>query len=418
MRYIIGCVIILLVLLIYFSWHSTNIWSEYYYFDNNGTTMIHPEVMREINRCSHLGNPSASYATEARNVIANSSAAVLSWVQSPSYKTIFTSGGSESINTIINSIVSEHTIPHIITSMAEHTTTLECCKKLEILGRASVTYVSSNPFIDPDEVVAAITPNTVLVTLIHGNNETGVLNNVETICAKVKEIKPGVIFHIDAVQTFGKYSIPMNKWGIDALSFSGHKFNAGSGVGGLILAPHIHIEYPIICGTQQGRARGGTEDVASIAGLATGLRIASTNRDKKNAAMRDCVAYIWNYLTQHTPAGYSVHLITPIDMNQSSSNTLDGPRPPVCTPNTLMFYVLKKGAGVCNVKMKRALQNMGYIVSIGSACKTGSTYASHVVYALDITEEARKGILRVSVGDRTTKYECSKLARAIISLMK
>ena len=407
---VFSIVIVLLILLVWlYCLTPYNVWDEYYYFDNNGTTMIHSKVLREIRRNSYLGNPSASYAVEARKRIAKTQSIIRSWVNSD-YDVYFTSGGSESINTIINSIADSASQPHIITSVAEHTTTLECCKNLEILNRAKVTYVSSDPFIKAEEVVEAMTPNTVLVTLIHGNNETGVLNDVREICRRVKAVKPDVIFHIDAVQSFGKFSIPLKKWGIDALSFSGHKFNAGSGIGGLVVASNMHLHYPLICGSQQNGVRGGTENVAAIAGLGMGIQIMAQNRHAKNMSMWNKTTYIWEYLQNNVPRGYAVHLITPL----YETNKMRGNK---CLPNTLMLYITSTVKPVCNVKIKKELQNKGYIISIGSACKTGSKYASHVVYALSISEEARKGILRISVGDFNTKYECMLLARAIISTM-
>jgi len=372
--------------------------------------MIHPDVLKQIERHSYLGNPSASYGTLAKRCIYDTKKSICTWAQAPDYKVYFTSGGSESINTIINNSINSSSIsnPHIITSVAEHTTTLECCKNLEELHRATVTYVSSDPYISEKEVIDAITPNTVLITLIHGNNETGVVNNVESICRHVKKINPNILFHIDAVQTFGKGYVQLKNAGIDAMSFSAHKFNAGSGIGGLVVSPQITIQYPLICGTQQDGCRGGTENVPAIAGLNEGIKIVSHNRSYKNQEMRNYVQYIWNYLEQNIPMHYKIKLITPIKNNKKT-----------VLPNTLMFYLQNGNPNkVCNVDLKRKLQLMGYIVSIGSACKTGSAYASHVVYSLSIPDEARKGILRISVGDFTTKYECWSLARAIISLLK
>jgi cysteine desulfurase len=400
--------IIIVILILFWCYAQPDIFRHNYYFDNNGTTMPESSVVSMRNRCLYLGNPSSSYAHVAKRIIQESKDAVREYTHNPpNVRVVFTSCGSESINTIIRSVI-DGSAPksHIITSNAEHKTTLDCCKNLESLN-TEVTYLPIVPYnsegeyghITVQQVMSALQPNTVLVTLLHSNNETGALTNIGEIGRALKKHNSSILFHVDAVQTFGKIPINLRDNGIDALSFSGHKFGAGYGVGGLLLMPSVNINFVLICGTQNDGLRGGTENVPAIAGVKTALDLVKYNRNSKNKLMNKMRSYIFDQLNMKLPPQYILYSLTP-------RNSVD---------NTLMISInYKDSRDFCNVKYKERLEKAHVIISIGSACNTTSKNASHVIEALGIDKKMRKGVVRISLGDHTSWRDCRALVNKMI----
>lgn len=399
-------IILVIILLVIWTDGSENIFKEYYYFDNNGTTEVSKNAQRSMNSAMRLGNSSANYATTAKDILKTTEKEILNWVRSPRYKVIFTSCGSESINTIINGLLTTEA-PHIITTVAEHKTTLDCCKYISSKHLATVSYigVDSDCLVSTADIVKRITPNTVLVSVIHGNNETGSLNDVYSIARAIKSINKDIIFHIDAVQSFGKMPISMEKNGIDAMSISAHKLNAPIGVGCLIVCEKlINILDPLICGSQNYNKRGGTENIPAINGLKTAVVELSYMRDNKNDIMFNKIQYIYNYLVDNAP-DFSIIKITPNE-------------PHKCLPNTLMIAICNKEDNFCNVKFKQLLMDNMVIVSIGSVCNTGSKSSSHILDAIKLDNKYRKGVIRISICDYTTWRDCKKMVNIFVKCLK
>jgi cysteine desulfurase len=359
-----------------------------------------------MNAAMRLGNSSASYATTAKDILKTTEKEILNWVRSPKYKVIFTSCGSESINTIINGLLTSRD-PHIITTNAEHKTTLDCCKYLTSKHMATVSYVPVNNecIVSPHDIVKNIRPNTVLVSIIHGNNETGSINNVYTIASAVKAINKNIVVHIDAVQTFGKMSIGMADNSIDAMSISAHKLNAPIGVGCLIVCDKLmKLLNPLICGSQNYNKRGGTENIPAINGLKAAIIDLSYNRERKNDEMYNKVQYIYDYLQKNKPDNFNIIKITPEEPHKA-------------LPNTLMIAIANRVDNFCNVKFKQLLLEHKVIVSIGSVCNTGSKSSSHILDAISLENKYRKGVIRISVSDYTSWSDCKTMSNIFVKCL-
>jgi cysteine desulfurase len=402
------------------------------YFDNNGTTKPHPETIKAMTNAFQMGNASTAYATEAKDTLKKCKDLIQKWVQSPSV-VVFTSGASESNNLIIRSMVDKWWLekqskPHIVISAIEHKTSISCCQELERLNRADFTTVEPTPegFIEPQTVRTAIRLNTCLVSIMHSNNELGSINDIKTIAQICQSAK--VPFHTDATQSFGKNSIPMDDWGISALSASFHKLHGPPGLGVLVLDPYLVQSGfpPQISGTQNFGIRGGTENMPAIAGALKTMEITFKNRSKKNQAMQKKVAIIKDCLKKHYTEQSFREYVGKSD-NYSPLGAKDSPlnivflTPQNAIPNTLMFSITKNGPKnqhFCNVTLKKDLMDDGAIVSIGSACNTSSSGPSHVLMAIKAPYIIRCGVIRVSLSDYTTEKECKELCKKLVKNIK
>lgn len=398
-KLVIGILIALLLLGVY--WYrnrNEDVFKDFYYFDNNGTTRLADAVRDKMIKSLYLGNSSAVYAATAKSEIENTKGEVRAWVQSPDYKVIFTSCGSEGINTIIRAIADEKPNSHFITTEVEHKTCLDCFKNLHNMRKIDITIlpVDQDGLVSPTQVVEALKPNTALVSVIHINNETGSINDIEAIAGAIKRASPNVAFHVDAVQSFAKMSIPMQRWQIDAMSISAHKFNGPLGIGVLVINPRLPLEYALICGSQNDGMRGGTENIPAIVGLGEAIKIMKKDRNHKNEEMLKKINYIQNCIVRNMPKNAEFVRISP----------------PNASPNVLLASIARNdGVEFCNIKLKNVLYKRNVIISIGSACNTKSKYASHVVKAIGLPIELQKGVFRISVGDDTTWYDCYAMCR-------
>ena len=255
------------------------------YLDYNATTPVDPAVLEEVVNTlkNYQGNPSSVYeeGRAARILIEDSRDLVKSFLDAGnSGEVIFTSSGSESINLAITGSVyaymknNKKKVPHIITSTVEHHAVLNTFKFLESIG-AETTYVGVNEFgmINIEEITGAIRENTLLISIMGANNETGTLFPIKQIFEEVKKVKEDVICHSDLVQVIGKAHFSLKDVPLDMCSFSGHKFYALKGCGALYVKKGINIE-PIIHGGHQERGlRAGTENIAGIVSIAKGLSL-------------------------------------------------------------------------------------------------------------------------------------------------
>jgi cysteine desulfurase len=407
------------------------------YLDNNGTTRtcdVAARVMTDwIQSCS---NPSgSSWLSQASKMLiekAQASVAKINHLKND-YYVIFTSGASESNCTIIQMVVnawyahSAETKPHIVTTSVEHKSVLSCLMN----DRVDATFVEPNMYgvVDPADIEAAIRPNTVLVTVMFANNETGAINHVRRM-AEIAHAR-GVPFHTDAVQIYGKLEIDIPTFGIDALSMSFHKLYGPMACGMLIVRKAFVDGYElkgVIAGSQQYGLRGGTEGVPNIAGGIAALVENFRSRDKKNAHLEALRHQIIKALGAKLP-------IIPYDQFY---DTDDNPQPTPKTrpkgkalcilgppetqknnrlPNTILLSIIDYDHDFCNVKFKKQLETAGVIVSIGSACNTASKSASHVLEALRAPAIVKRGIIRISLGDLNTKAEVAEFCKIFLSLL-
>lgn len=428
----LALILVILVLLVpaicLCSSRTKNVFSEYLYFDNNGTTPLAHEAAEMFRRCSWLGNASASYAAEAQQVIKDTTLIAQEWIGCD-YPVIYTSGASESNNLVLRGMTDAYwlkhgTKPHIITSSIEHKTSLECLEMLSRLGRADVTLIDPNVYgIIPAEMVrAAVREDTMLISIMHANNETGAINDIRSIALAVKSQKPDVFIHSDVVQTFGKTPVLMRDWNIDAISVSMHKLYGPLGLGMLILSPvAADMITPQIAGSQNFHLRGGTENIPAIAAAGAAMLKTFKDRAKKNSRLSEMKSYIRGELLKQydrgcflqyrgktdsfSPVGFGMEIV-PLGADDEHS-----------LPNTLLISFVRRGPLLkhfCNVQLKNDLLKKKIVVSIGSACNTASPSPSHVLNALKAPYVIRCGVIRISLGDENTMSQCRTLVRELI----
>ena len=376
------------------------------------------------------------------------------------YKVIITSGASEANSAAITGIIDARNakrntlspLPNIVMSTIEHKSVIKCVESLVEQGRATVTRVNPDArgVVDPEEIARAISPQTCLVCVMAANNEIGAINDIGAIGSVC--LRRRVHYHCDAVQIFGKY--PPKAICADSMSISFHKLHGPPGVGILLMRQSSDWE-PIIHGSQNENLRGGTENIPGIAAAYLATRYTMHNRGAKNAHMLQLKRYLVGELAKRfhlcsyvqycmmnaqnaafEQTGYSVHDMLPqvaaralVDVGLASPK-LKGVRMPntmivtistaqQCLPNTLLLSVVRRTApAVCNVTMKKQLENEGIIVSVGSACNTADAKASHVLYALGADQYVRQGCLRVSMKDDTTQQEIDRFIHSFSRIVQ
>jgi cysteine desulfurase len=366
--------------------------SETIYLDNNATTQLDPAVIEEMLPflTKHYGNPSSGYgfAATARKAIDLARERLAALLGGEPTEIIFTSGGTESNNAVINSALQfEARGRHVVTSAVEHSAVLRPCQDLAKRG-CDVTFlrVDEHGNLDLGDLEAAIRPETALISIMWANNETGVVFSVE----KIAEIclKKGVLFHTDAVQATGKIPMRLRDTPINFLSLSAHKFHGPKGVGALYVNRRTPFNPLIAGGGQENGRRGGTENVASIVGLgkAAELALKYLAEGKYNIrAMRDR----FEKSVLEAVSGASV--------NGAGADRI---------PNTssISFDSIESSTALL------LLDRHGICCSAGSACRTGSEEASHVLRAMNPSGDGARRSLRFSFGRFNTD---SQIDRAI-----
>jgi cysteine desulfurase len=360
------------------------------YLDHNATTPVRPEVRdRMLPFFGELfGNPSSAHSfgqevkvqfEEARQRIADQLGA------SPA-QIVFTSGGTESDNYAIKGTAFAAGKGHIITALTEHPAVLQTVSWLAKKGfDASYIPVDSSGVVDPEDVKKALRPDTILVSIMHLNNEIGTVQPVEEIAAITKEA--GVYFHADAVQSFGKLPTKVDDLGVDLLSVAAHKIYGPKGVGALYIRKGTRIDPLIIGGAQEKRRRSGTENIAGVVGFGEAVVQAEAEREQVYSRLAGLRAKLVKGLTDQIPE---------IIINGDPSRIF---------PSTV-------SASVSHVEGESLLLSLdmeGIAVSTGSACSSGSLEPSHVLMAMGIDTVLAQGTLRFSMGRGTTEAQIDHL---------
>lgn len=358
------------------------------YLDNAATTPTRPEVIEAMLPYYHeiSGNPSSihSFGREARKGVDEARDRVAQALGADPSEIIFTGGGSESDNYAIKGTAwgLRGKGNHIITSNIEHHAVMDSCAWLEKQG-FHVTYlpVDSYGLIDPAQVAKAITPETILVTIHHANNEIGTIEPVEEIGRVCRD--KGVLFHSDAVQSVGTLPIDLKEMPIDMLSFSAHKFYGPKGIGGLYVRKGLRLTQLVHGGGQERGRRAGTENVPGIVGMAKALELATKGLAERNAR----VAALRDRLIQGV-----FNRIDHVRLNGHPTRRLPG--------NTNFCFEFIEGESLLlNLDLK------GIAGSSGSACTSGSLEPSHVLLAIGLPHEIAHGSLRLTLGSGTTAEE-------------
>jgi cysteine desulfurase len=350
------------------------------YLDNNATTQLEPAVVEEMLPflTEFYGNPSSGYqfAGQVRKAIDQARERVAFLLGCQASEIVFTSCGTESNNAAINSALqSDSSRKHIVTTAVEHSAVLRHCEALAKRG-CEVTFlgVDRDGHIDLGELEQAIRPNTAIVSVMWANNETGVLFPVGKIAEICRE--KGVFFHTDAVQAAGKIPIGLGESPINFLSLSAHKFHGPKGVGALYVKRHSRFQPSIIGGGQENGRRAGTENVASIVGLGKASERAAESIEEEENRVRAMRDRFENGILEAV-----------------SGASINGDRM-ARLPNTSSFSF----GGIDSNAALLLLDRHGVCCSAGSACRTGSAEASHVLRAMYSDEDGARGSLRFSFG--------------------
>ncbi len=366
------------------------------YFDYNATTPVDPAVVEAMLPYlrQHFGNPSSGhrYGWTAHRALEQARAQVAELLACTPEEIVFTGSGSESDVLAIRGVaLAQRTRgDHIITQVTEHPAVLRTCRALERLYGVRVTYLPVDSYgrVSPQAVEEAIEERTVLVSIMHANNETGTLQPL----AEIAEIahRHGVLMHTDAAQSVGRLVTHVNELGVDLLTIAGHKLYAPRGSGALYVRRGVALEPLIYGGGQERGLRAGTEAVASIVALGTACRLAGEQLPEATLRLRHLRDLLWRRLQELL----GVRL------------TLNG-HPQERLPNTLNVSV----SGLQGEEILAATPEIA--CSTGSACHEGSAEPSAVLLAMGMSRERALGALRLSVGRWTTVEQIEQAAVAL-----
>ncbi|MEK4462597.1 cysteine desulfurase family protein [Paenibacillus sp. FSL H8-0315] len=359
------------------------------YLDYNATTPVDKEVVEVMipYLYGHFGNPSSSHSLgrEAKLGIEQARTQVADFLNCAPGEVLFTSGGSESNNTVIKGVAQtyRHKGNHIILSAIEHPAVIKPCQYLEQMGY-NLTYVPVDSYgmVQVDDVKKQLTDQTILVSIMHSNNETGTIQPIKEIAEVCHE--RGILIHTDASQSAGKVDLDVADLGVDFLTLAGHKLYAPKGIGALYIRDGIHIE-PLIhgAGHEQGR-RAGTENTPYIIGLGKACELAADSDSRKR--VKQVTEYFYGRLQESF--GEKIHL------NGHKHKRL---------PNTLNVSFL----GAVGHEIIDSLEAVA--ASTGSACHSGETLISPVLKAMHVSENIGRGAVRFSVGRYTTTAEIDEV---------
>ncbi len=367
------------------------------YFDHSGTTPVHPEVAEEICRyltMDNFGNPSSihHYGRQIRIKVAEARGKVARALGADPGEIVFTSGGTESDNMAIHgaAITNKNRGNHIITSAVEHHAVLNTVKALGKEGfDITILPVDQYGMVSVDDVAAAITDRTILITIMHANNEVGTIMPVAEIGKLARERK--IIFHVDAVQSFGKIPVNVDDLGVSLLSLSGHKIYGPKGIGALYIRKGTRWRQTLFHGGAQERLRrAGTENIPGIMGLARAAELAMENRDAESSRLQDLRDRIIRELTGIEGVRLTGHPVLRLPNHAS-----------------FIFKYIEGESMLLSLDMK------GIAASTGSACTSGSLEPSHVLLAMGIPTEEAHGSLRLTLGKDNTREDVDYFVKVI-----
>jgi len=367
------------------------------YLDNSATTRTFDEVtqyMAQIMRDTY-GNPSSMHmaGVNAENELKIAKKTIADTIKVDEREIIFTSGGTESDNLALIgcAMANKRAGRHLITTKIEHPAILETMKHLEEEG-FTVTYldVTGDGRVDPATLKNALTDETILVSIMHVNNEIGALNNVEELAAIVKNHNPSILFHTDAVQSFGKVRIYPKRSKIDLMSVSGHKIHGPKGVGFLYVNDKVKIRPVIFGGGQQKGMRSGTENVPGIAGLGLATKLIYDDFEQRIDSMYALKKYFIKELKKLPDV--TVNGIPEGDIEEAIKQTAP-------------HIVSASFAGVRAEVLLHALEAKGIYVSSGSACATNKPAKSATLLAIGLKQDLLDSTLRFSMSVETTREE-------------
>ncbi|MDH3478278.1 MAG: aminotransferase class V-fold PLP-dependent enzyme [Gemmatimonadota bacterium] len=369
------------------------------YLDNNATTGVADEVREAMAPYldAAMGNPSSIHGTgrEAREAIETARRRVARLINARPRRIVFTGGGSEADNLALKGVAfAAGGGRHLITSAIEHPAVLESCRFLETVGfRVTYLEVDGDGLVSPAALRRALTPETVLVSVMMANNEVGTIQPIRDLCAIAHE--HGALFHTDAVQAAGKLSIDVEELGVDLLTLSGHKFHGPKGVGVLYVKRGVKLS-PLVHGGKQERGlRAGTENVPAIVGMGSAADLAL-----QGLGAQESVRQLRDELQRRVQ-----ELVPNARLNGHPDRRL---------PNTLNLTL----PGLRGESLVVALDQHGVSLSSGSACKSGSPEPTHVLIAMGVPAEDVHCSVRFSLSRRTTAQDIDATATALAQVLE
>lgn len=371
------------------------------YMDNAATTRTAPEVVEAMLPyfSEYYGNPSSVYelAGASKKAINEAREKISQVIGAKPNEIYFTAGGSEADNWAIKEAYEAYKEKgnHIITTKVEHHAVLHTCQWLEKQG-AKVTYldVDENGIIRLEDLERAITPETILISVMAANNEIGSLMPIKEIGMIAKE--HGILFHTDAVQAFGQIPLDVDECHIDMLSSSAHKINGPKGIGCLYIRKGLKLRSFIHGGAQERKRRAGTENVPGIVGYGKAAELAMTTMEERTAGEREIRDYMIEKIKKEVP--YC---------------RLNG-HPVLRLPNNVNFsFQFIEGESLLIM-----LDMEGICASSGSACTSGSLDPSHVLLAIGLPHEIAHGSLRLTIGEETTKEDVDFVVEKIKGIVE
>jgi cysteine desulfurase len=373
------------------------------YLDNNATTQLDPAVIEEMLPflTDYYGNPSSGYTfgRQVRRAIDLARERVAALLGCEPGEIVFTSCGTESNNAAVNSALQlDPNRRHVVTTAVEHSATRRHCETIaKAGGSATVVGVDGEGNLDLDELERAITPNTAIVTVMWANNETGVLFPVEKIAEIARRKR--VLFHTDAIQIVGKIAIRLGDTTINSLALSAHKLHGPKGVGALYVNKRCAFKPLVIGGSQENNRRAGTENVASIVALGKAAECASAGLVEENSRVRGLRDRFETEVLERVPETF---------VNGDRTARL---------PNTsnLSFIGIESDAALL------MFDRHHLCCSAGSACRTGSMEASHVLRAMSVPPERARASMRFSFGRFNDEGDVTKaldIIPAVISKLR
>jgi len=366
------------------------------YFDHNATTPLHREVLQEVIAAmeTRWHNASSTHAPglRARSDVEIAREEIAALLGASLEEVILTGGGTEAGNLAVigASMARRERGTHIVVSRVEHHAVLHAAAALERRG-FDVTYadVDADGRVDPDAIVASLRPTTVLVSVMHANNETGAIQPIGELGRRLR--KRDILFHTDAVQTVGKLHIDVNDLGVDLLSLSAHKFHGPKGAGALYVRDGVEVEPLMHGGAQEEGIRPGTYNVPAIVGLGVAARLARRSIDENAGYIVSLVERLERGLLRIAPEAKIL-----VDKRHRLHNTLT-----VCFPGE------NRESLVTNLDLH------GVAVSTGAACTAGASEPSHVLAAMGIGEATARGAVRFSLGCTNAAQEVDAALSAL-----
>jgi cysteine desulfurase len=371
------------------------------YLDNSATTFLHPEVAELICRVQNenYGNPSSLHekGIEAERLLFEARLRIARTMRNSQDEIIFTSGGTEANNLAIIGAArrNKHKGRHLLTSVSEHPSVLNCFQALEKEG-FQVTYlpVDRAGTVDPEELITKVRQESILVSIMHVNNEIGTIQPLQAIGQALKRKNPAVLFHVDAVQSFTKLPLDCQTWQADLVTVSSHKIHGPKGAGCLWVKRGVLLEPIIHGGGQEKGMRSGTENTAALAGFGLAAALSGTDLSSKN-----------EYLT-----GLKTTFLQEIE-NSAITYDLNGPPSELGVPHILNLAF----PGIKAEVLLHFLEEKGIFVSAGSACHSRHSEPSHVLKAINLKKEFLEGSIRFSFSIYNNEAEVLTAAKETVT---